>query len=139
MLERGVERAVLPVCEYFGMGTLPYFPLAHGFLTGKYRRNEPVPEGTRLALSPDAQERRLSDVNFGILEEFEIFVQKRGHTMVELVFAWLLARDSVGSVIAGASTTSQIHQNAAAAEWELTEEDLEELAVLLETRPREWQ
>lgn len=139
MLERGVERAVLPVCEYFGMGILPYFPLAHGFLTGKYRRNEPVPEGTRLALFPDAQERRLSDDNFDILEELEIFVQKRGRTMVELAFAWLLARDSVGSVIAGASTTSQIRQNAASADWELSDEDLEELAAILETRQREKQ
>ncbi len=132
MLERGVERAVLPVSEKYGLGTLPYFPLAHGFLTGKYRRNEAVPENTRLALTPDAQGRRLSDRNFDILEQLEVFVEKRGHTMVELAFAWLLDRASVGSVIAGASTPEQIRQNAAAADWELTAEDMEELNGILD-------
>ena len=132
MLERGVERGVLPVCEYFGLGTLPYYPLAHGFLTGKYRRGEAVPEGTRLALTPAARDRRLSDANFDVLEQLELFVEKRGHTMVELAFAWLLGRKSVGSVIAGASSPGQIHQNAAAAEWELTGEEMDELSVILD-------
>ena len=132
MLERGVEHEILPVSEKYGLGTLPYFPLAHGFLTGKYRRNKPVPAGTRLALTPDAQSKRLSASNFDVLDQLEVFVEKRGHSMVELAFAWLLARESVGSVIAGASTPDQICQNAAAAEWELTQEDIDELTVILE-------
>ncbi|MCH2514094.1 MAG: aldo/keto reductase [Dehalococcoidia bacterium] len=134
MLERGVERAVLPVCEHFGLGTLPYYPLAHGFLTGKYRRGKAVPEGTRLALAPAAQDKRLTDANFDILEQLEVFVEKRGHSTVELAFAWILARKSVGSVIAGASTPDQIRQNAAAAEWELTDNEMEELAGILDGR-----
>ena len=132
MLERGVERAILPVSEKYGLGTLPYFPLAHGFLTGKYRRNKPVPEGTRLALTPAAQAKRLSGSNFDVLDQLEVFVEKRGHSMVEIAFAWLLARKSVGSVIAGASTPDQIRQNAGAADWELTQEDMDELTVILE-------
>ena len=112
MLERGVERAVLPVSEKYGLGTLPYFPLAHGFLTGKYRRNEAVPENTRLALTPAAQDKRLSEANFDILDQLEVFVEKRGHTMVELAFAWML--------------------NAAAAEWELSSDEMEELAGILD-------
>jgi aryl-alcohol dehydrogenase-like predicted oxidoreductase len=102
-------------------------------LTGKYRRNEAVPENTRLALTPDAQSKRLSEDNFDILDQLEAFVQKRSHTMVELAFAWILARKSVGSVIAGASTPDQIRQNAAAAEWELTAEEMTELAGILDS------
>ena len=132
MLERGVERAVLPVSENYGLGTLPYFPLAHGFLTGKYRRNEAVGENTRLALTPAAQERRLSDANFDILDQLEVFVEKRGHTIVELAFAWLLGTSAVSSVIAGASTPDQIRQNAAAADWELTADEMEELNGILD-------
>ena len=120
------------MCEEFGLGTLPYFPLAHGFLTGKYRRNEAVPDNTRLAHTPAAQEKRLSEANFDILDQLEVFVEKRGHTMAELAFAWILARKSVGSVIAGASTADQIRQNAAAAEWELTSDEMDELTGILD-------
>ena len=132
MLERGVERTVLPVSEKYGLGTLPFFPLAHGFLTGKYRRGEAVPENTRLALTPAAQGKRLSEANFDILDQLEVFVEKRGHTMVELAFAWLLGRKSVGSVIAGASSPDQIRQNAAAADWELTDDEMDELNGILD-------
>ena len=91
-----------------------------------------MPEGTRLALTPAARDRRLSDANFDVLEQLELFVEKRGHTMVELAFAWLLGRKSVSSVIAGASSPEQIHQNAAAAEWELTADEMEELSGILD-------
>lgn len=131
MLERRIERDVLPVCEKFGIGTIPYFPLAQGFLTGKYKRGAGVPENTRLAITPHAQAIRLTDDNFDIVEHLEVWVEKRGHSLVELAFAWILARKSVGSVIAGASTPAQIRQNAAAAEWELTGEEMEELAQVL--------
>ncbi|MGA0275683.1 MAG: aldo/keto reductase, partial [Dehalococcoidia bacterium] len=110
---------------------LPYFPLAHGFLTGKYKRDAAVPEGTRLDLTPAAQDKRLTSENFDLLDQLEVFVEKRGHTLVELAFAWLLSRPTIGSVIAGASTPDQIKQNAAASEWELSDEDKEELAEIL--------
>ena len=100
----------------------------------RYRRGKAVPEGTRLALAPAAQDKRLTDANFDILEQLEVFVEKRGHSTVELAFAWILARKSVGSVIAGASTPDQIRQNAAAAEWELTDNEMEELAGILDGR-----
>jgi aryl-alcohol dehydrogenase-like predicted oxidoreductase len=132
MLERGVERAILPVSEKYGLGTLPFFPLAHGFLTGKYRRGSDVPENTRLALTPAAQDKRLTEANFDILDKLEVFVEKRGRSMVELAFAWILARQSVGSVIAGASTPDQIRQNAAACDWELTPDEMDELAGILD-------
>tara|TARA_B100000029_G_scaffold226675_1_gene224450 strand:- start:331 stop:1287 length:957 start_codon:yes stop_codon:yes gene_type:complete len=131
MLERGVERSVLPVSEKFGLGTLPYFPLAHGFLTGKYRRDAMVPPNTRLALTPYAQKRRLSEKNFDILDRLELFVQNSGRSMVELAFAWLLGRASVGSVIAGASTPQQVQQNARASGWELTVGEMGQLDGIL--------
>jgi aryl-alcohol dehydrogenase-like predicted oxidoreductase len=124
MLVRDIEKEILPACEKLGLGILPYFPLAHGFLTGKYRRGEPVPEGTRLALTPAAQGRRLTDENFEVLEKLEAFVKARGKTLVDLAFAWLLSRKAVSSVIAGASNAEQVAQNAAASGWVLNAEEV---------------
>lgn len=131
MVVRDIEADVLPACENYGLGILPYFPLAHGLLTGKYRRGQDVPEGTRLALTPAAQEKRLTDQNFDLLEKLDEFVSARGKTLVELAFAWLLSRGPVSSVIAGASNPEQVAQNAAAADWELTTEEVSELDTLL--------
>lgn len=128
LVVRNIEADVLPACEKYGLGILPYFPLAHGFLTGKYRRGEPVPEGVRLALTPAAQERRLTDDNFDKLENYEAFAKKNGKTLVELAFAWLLSRKAVSSVIAGASNPDQVAQNAAACEWVLTADEAEEVS-----------
>ncbi len=132
MLVRDIEAEILPACEHFGLGVLPYFPLAHGLLTGKYRRGEDVPEGTRLALTPAAQERRLTDQNFDVLDRLQAFVSSRDRTLVELAFAWLLGHQSVSSVIAGASNPDQVAQNAAAAEWVLTPDEMSELDELLD-------
>ena len=128
LVVRDIERDILPACESYGLGILPYFPLAMGFLTGKYRRGEPVPEGVRLALAPQAQPRRLTDANFDKLDKYEAFSKKHSRTVVELAFAWLLARKSVSSVIAGASNTAQVQQNAAACEWVLTPEEAAEVS-----------
>lgn len=133
MVVRDIEAEILPACEQYGLGILPYFPLAHGLLTGKYRRGEEVPEGTRLALTPAAQKRRLNDRNFDVLDRLNSFVNERGKTLVELAFAWLLAHGAVSSVIAGASNPEQVAQNAAAADWELTPEEMSELDGLLES------
>lgn len=132
MVVRDIEAEILPVCENYGVGILPYFPLAHGLLTGKYKRGQDVPEGTRLALTPAAQEKRLTDQNFDLLEKLDQFVSTRDKTMVELAFAWLLAHKAVSSVIAGASNPEQVAQNAAAAEWELSAEEMTELGTLLD-------
>lgn len=131
MLVRDIESEVLPACESYGLGILPYFPLAHGFLTGKYKRGEPVPEGTRLALTPNAQGKRLTDDNFDALDKLESFVRARGKNLVDLAFAWLLANGAVSSVIAGASNPEQVKQNASTVEWELSSDEMDELDDIL--------
>ena len=132
MVVRDIEDEILPACENYGLGILPYFPLAHGLLTGKYKRGQDVPEGTRLALLPAARDQRLTDQNFDLLEKLDAFVSARGKTMVDLAFAWLLAQSAVSSVIAGASNAEQVAQNAAASGWDLSAEELAEVNGLLE-------
>ncbi len=127
LLNRDVERELLPFCDHYGVGVLPYFPLEHGLLTGKYRRGEKAPAGTRLA----SRTGPLESANFDVLEGLEEFSKKRGHTLLELAFAWLLARPSVSSVIAGATSAEQIRANAASVEWQLTEQDLGEIDAIL--------
>jgi aryl-alcohol dehydrogenase-like predicted oxidoreductase len=127
LLERRVEEELLPTCERLGIGVLPYFPLASGLLTGKYRRGEPAPAGTRLALRPE----RLTAEVFDELERLEAFAKERGHTLLELAIAGLLAQPAVSSVIAGATKPEQVRANAAAAEWELGEQDLQALRAVL--------
>lgn len=133
MLERAIEKEVLPSCRRFGMGILPYYPLAHGFLTGKYRRGQPPPQGTRLAVLESARQRRLTDRNFDIVERLEGFVKARGKGVVDLAFAWLLAHPEVSSVIAGASTPAQIEQNAATCGWQLTAQELADVTAILDS------
>ncbi len=130
MLYRQPEAEMLPLCERYGIGVLPYYPLENGFLTGKYRRDAPAPEGTRLA----ANDRGVfTDHNFDILEQLEDFCAERGHTILELAFAWLLASPSVSSVIAGATRPEQIEANAASASWDLSAEDLATVNSILDT------
>ena len=123
LLERGAEEELLPVCERLGIGVLPYFPLASGLLTGKYRRGEPAPAGTRLAMRPE----RLTDEVFDEIEALEAFAKERGHTLLDLAFAGLLAQPAIPSVIAGATKPEQVHANAAAGQWELGEQDAQAL------------
>lgn len=128
MLNREAENELLPFCRTYGVGILPYYPVAHGFLTGKYRRGQPPPEGSRLA-SNDRD--ILTDSNFDLLDELEQFAQERGHKVLELAFAWLLAHPEVSSVIAGTTTPEQIEANARACEWELNEQEMAKLGALL--------
>jgi len=125
LLERGAEAAVLPRCAELGVGFVPYFPLASGLLTGKYRRGEPVPAGTRLEGS-DA----LTEDAFDRVEELEEFARAHGHTLLELAIAGLASQPAVVSVIAGATKPEQVRANAAAGDWELGEDELEELSAL---------
>ena len=128
MLDRAIEDELLPFCDRYNFGILPYYPLANGFLTGKYRRDEPPAEGTRLAA---ADRGMLTEDKFDVLERLETFAAEREHSILELAFAWLLARPMVSSVIAGATKTEQVTANAKSAGWHLTGEDLEEVDAIL--------
>ena len=124
---------MLPTCEDLGLAYLPYFPLASGLLTGKYRRGEPVPSGTRIE-KWNMAESVLTDANFDIIDRLEVWALERGHTLLELAFAWLLAHRVVASVIAGATSPAQVAANAAAGGWELTTDEVDEVRALL-TQP----
>src|SRR5690348_6805153 len=119
LMHREPEADVLPECERTGLAFIPYFPLASGLLTGKYRRGKPVPKGTRLSEGSDS----LSDENLSIVEELVHFAGSRKRTLLELAFAWLLAHPAVTSVIAGATKPEQVRANAAAGDWKLTAEE----------------
>jgi aryl-alcohol dehydrogenase-like predicted oxidoreductase len=130
LLERGVEQEVLGACERFGLGFLPFFPLASGLLTGKYTRGEAPPEGTRLAAWGRRGQAALSDGNFDKLDKLSAYARERGHTMLDLAFAWLLGRRVVSSVIAGATRPEQVTANVHAAAWRLTPEEVAEIDAL---------
>jgi len=138
MLKRGIEKELLPCCRRYNVGILPYFPLASGFLTGKYRRGQAAPSGTRLAVQKKRAEFILTDENFDVLEQLEAFAGARSRTMVELAFAWLLTHAQVGSVIAGATQPEQIIANARASEWRLTPDEMDELDGVLRTLALSW-
>ena len=125
LFHREPEEGVLAECQRQGIAFLPYFPLASGLLTGKYRRGQPMPQGTRLTEGRFSSE--LSDRNLAKVEALVAFAEARGHTLLELAFSWLLAHDPVVSVIAGATRAEQVHANAAAAGWRLTTEELAEV------------
>lgn len=131
LLERKVEFEVLPACEHFGLGFLPFFPLASGLLSGKYARGEAPPEGTRLAAWGARGQQALSDRNFDKVEKLTAWAGERGHTLLELAFAWLLGHPVVSSVIAGATSPEQVAANAATAAWELTPEEVKEVGDLI--------
>jgi aryl-alcohol dehydrogenase-like predicted oxidoreductase len=124
LLERDAERDALPLARELGVAFVPYFPLASGLLTGKYRRGEPPPQGTRL------EGRAVDDATFDRLEALEAFARERGRTLLELAIAALASQPGIPSVIAGATSAEQVRLNAAAADWELTADDLAELARL---------
>ncbi len=126
LLARDVEKELVPATQAYGLGILPYFPLASGLLTGKYKRDH-LPEGTRFAASERARDRYMTEKNWAIVEGLEAFVQARGKTLLELAFSWLAAQPSVSSVIAGATKPEQVELNAAAISWALTPEELAEI------------
>jgi aryl-alcohol dehydrogenase-like predicted oxidoreductase len=127
LLARDIEREKLPAIQAYGLGLLPYFPLASGMLTGKYKRNSPPPAGTRLAAMQGLSNRFASDANWNIVEQLEAFCTRKGHKLLDLAFSWLLARPSISSVIAGATKPEQVEQNVAAAAWALTPEEVAEV------------
>jgi aryl-alcohol dehydrogenase-like predicted oxidoreductase len=131
LLQRRVEHEVLPACERFGLGFLPFFPLGSGLLTGKYKRGEPPPEGTRLAAWGPRGAQALNEKNFEKVEKLEAWAGERGHTILDLAFAWLLGHPAVSSVIAGATSPEQVKANAATAEWALTPEEVKQVGELI--------
>ncbi|THF86257.1 aldo/keto reductase [Deinococcus sp. KSM4-11] len=127
LLVRGIERDLIPTMNDLGLGLLPYFPLASGLLTGKYRKDQPLPEGARITGSEGAQTRYLTDHNWDVVENLRAFAEGRGHTLLELAFSWLLSFDVTSSVIAGATKPEQIDGNVAAASWVLSADELAEV------------
>jgi aryl-alcohol dehydrogenase-like predicted oxidoreductase len=122
-----VEPQLKPAMLKYGMGLLPFFPLASGLLTGKYRRNAALPSGTRLANTQRLADRYLTDRNWPIAEKLGDFAERHGHTLLELAFSWLLAQAPVSSVIAGATRPEQLEQNVNAGSWKLSAEELAEI------------
>jgi len=124
VLNRAIEKDVVPMMEAYGLGMLPYFPLASGLLTGKYKKDS-MPEGARLTDMPRFANRGyVTDENFAKVGKLEAFAAERGHSLLELAFSWLAAQKVTGSVIAGATKPEQIQSNVAAASWKITADDL---------------
>jgi aryl-alcohol dehydrogenase-like predicted oxidoreductase len=126
VLDQDVEKDLLPTCRQFGIGVLPYYPLARGLLTGKYRRNMPPPAGSRLAVDPRSS-RVLSGADFDRLEALEAFAGNCGHSLLDLAISWLAGRSETASVIAGASRPEQPAVNVAAAGWRMSDSERAEI------------
>jgi len=127
LLDRSIEPEMVPCCQSYGVGVIPWGPLAGGFLTGKYRRGQQIPAGVRLANPSAIYPDILADANFDKLDKLEAFAKKRGHSVVELAIAWLLSHPWLGSVIAGAMNIEQLSANVAAGSWKLVTEDTVQL------------
>jgi aryl-alcohol dehydrogenase-like predicted oxidoreductase len=136
LVHREPEADVLPECVRTGIACIPYFPLANGLLTGKYRRGQPLPEGSRAhaGFGPKV----FTDANLTLVESLSEFAAARGHTMLELAVSWLAAQPAVASVIAGAKSPEQVKANASAGAWRLTAEDLAAIeGVLKQAQPHQ--
>ena len=136
LLQRGPERDVLPECEATGLAFIPYFPLASGLLTGKYRRGEDAPPGTRLAGMPaERRQAVLSDDAMDAVDRLRSWAEARGHSALELAVAWTAAHPAVASVIAGATSPEQVAANATAAAWELSADERRQVDALVPPAP----
>ena len=130
LVKRELERDLAPAMQAYGLGLLPYFPLASGLLTGKYKRNAPLPDGARLGNVQRLADRYLTDANWAIVERLDKFCGARGHSLLELAFSWLAANPLVSSIIAGATKPEQLDLNIKAVDWLLTGEDMAEIGRL---------
>jgi aryl-alcohol dehydrogenase-like predicted oxidoreductase len=128
-LVRDAEKDLLPAMKAQGLGLLPFYPLAGGLLTGKYKRGQKPAEGTRF-VDPRFTDRYMTQANWNKVEKLEAFARERGHGLLDLTFSWLLAREPVASVIAGATKPEQISANIAAAGWKLSFEDLAQIDAI---------
>lgn len=130
LVVRDIEKDLLPAAQHFNLGLLPFFPLANGLLTGKYKPGAEPPADSRFAKAPALRDRSATPRNQAIVEKLDAFVKARGRTLLELAFSWLAARPQVSSVIAGATRVEQIEQNVKAAEWKLTAEEMAEIDTI---------
>jgi aryl-alcohol dehydrogenase-like predicted oxidoreductase len=127
LIDRHCEEELVPCCESYGIGVIPWYPLAGGFLTGKYRRGAVLPGGTRFQSNPDMYAWLLSDSNFDRLEKLDVFARERGHTVAELAIAWLVSHPWISTVIAGVTRPEQVSANVSAAGWKLTAGEMKEI------------
>jgi aryl-alcohol dehydrogenase-like predicted oxidoreductase len=127
LLEREYEPNMARMVETYGLGLIPFSPLANGLLTGKYRRNQAMPAGARLTTTQRIADRYLTERNWPITEKLADFCATRGRTMLELAMSWLASRSAVSSIIAGATRPEQLEQNVRAVDWALTREDMDEI------------
>ncbi len=127
LLERGAEREVIPACRANQIGVLVWSPLASGFLSGKYRRGQPPPEGARLAEWKDTMKRVGQERSYDVMDAVEAIAKKRGASSAQIALAWLLAKKEVSSIILGARTTAQLEDNLGASEISLTPEEVKTL------------
>lgn len=127
LLDRRIERELVPACKEFGVGILPYFPLASGFLTGKYRKGAEPPKGSRLALMQRMASEWMTEANFATLGRVDEFANSRGHGLLDLAVGWLASQPQVSSVICGATTAEQVSDNVKAGAWKLSAEELTEV------------
>jgi len=127
LVVRDIEKDLLPAAEEYNLGLLPFFPLASGLLTGKYKRGEAAPSDTRFGKVERLRDRYVTPRNEKIVEQLQAFAQARGHSMLELAFSWLAARPQVASVIAGATRVEQVEQNVKAIAWNLSAEEMAEI------------
>jgi len=125
LLDRRIERELVPACAKFGLGILPYFPLASGFLTGKYQRGAEPPKGTRFEFMRPMAKQVLTDENFDLLDRLGEFARSHGHSIVDLATSWLACQPQVSSVISGATHPDQVTENVKACGWKMTGEELE--------------
>jgi aryl-alcohol dehydrogenase-like predicted oxidoreductase len=132
VLARGIERELIPALRAHGLGLLPYYPLASGMLTGKYKRGQPFPPGSRFATikERDYPGRFVTQANWTRIERLTAFAQARGHRLLELAMSWLLANPLVSCVIVGATKAEQLQENVRASNWPLTREELDEIDPL---------
>lgn len=127
LFRRGLEKDLQTVMQNYGLGLIPHTPLAAGLLTGKYKRNAPMPAGARMTQEKRQADRWLNDANWAIVERLTAFCAARGHTLLELAMSWLASRPLVASIIAGATTPEQLELNARAVNWQLSAEEVAEI------------
>jgi aryl-alcohol dehydrogenase-like predicted oxidoreductase len=127
LLDRRIEKDLTPACQQFGVGILPYFPLASGFLTGKYKRGEEPSKDTRLGAMASMAKSALTESNFATLEKLQEFARGHGHSVLELAIGWLASMPAVSSVIAGATKPEQVSANVKGGDWKLSAEELAEV------------
>jgi aryl-alcohol dehydrogenase-like predicted oxidoreductase len=130
LLDRRIERELVPAANHYGVGILPYFPLASGLLTGKYKRGEAASEGTRLAVWGDRGRQALKQADFDKIERLTHFAREQKHSLLELAMGWLASLPHVACVMAGATSPEQIELNCAAAQWQLTPDEIKKVNEL---------